>query len=76
MSTRIWYEPTPGLRFAGVVLGKGTLPNTLRVLLTVNYWAWKGRSAPRNAAQPAISVDRTFPRDTVVHHLDGEGVGP
>ncbi len=40
----VWYEPTPGLRFAGVVLGAGTLPDTLSVNLCGHYWVWKRKS--------------------------------
>ena len=58
---RVWYEPSPGLRFAGRVIGDGTLPGTYKVRLTGHYHQWKSRSGTRAkftaVDAPAISGD-------------------
>lgn len=67
---RVWYEPSEGVRFAGVVVGDGTLPNTKRVKLAAAYWHWRGCGAPPCLTQPAVGSGRLFPRDTEVPRLD------
>lgn len=54
----VWYAPSEGVRFAGVVKGEGTLPQTHRVQLCAAYWYWKGATSPsggRSAAAVAAS---------------------
>jgi len=59
---RVWYQPSPGARFAGVVEGKGTLEGTRPVLLDAHYFQWKGTKTFRAMAYPAIPVDFLYPR--------------
>lgn len=57
---RIWYEPSPGLRFAGVIVGEGTLPETVRAKLVGHYAQWKsrdGQHAPfESRIVPAVAL--------------------
>lgn len=73
---RVWYEPSPGLRFAGIDLGEGSRPQWRRVLLSGHYWQWKsskGQHHPfENGEQCAIVPDSLFPRGSTVLHLDAE----
>lgn len=73
--TRVWYEPSPGLRFAGIDLGEGSMPQWRRVLLSGHYWQWKsskGQHRPfANGEQCAVVPTRLFPRECTVAHLDG-----
>lgn len=61
---KVWYEPSDGVRFAGVIVGAGTIsdPPTYRVRLTAAYWAWKDQFV-RYGEQPAISACRLTERD-------------
>jgi hypothetical protein len=41
---RVWYEPSTGLRFAGVVLGPTDVEQGIyRVYLCGHYWQWKSK---------------------------------
>ena len=53
---RVWYEPVPGIKFAGRVLGDGTLENTRRVRMIGHYGYWKCEKH-RILNAPAIHVD-------------------
>jgi hypothetical protein len=66
---RVWYEAAQGVRFAGVVTGDGSLPNTRRVRLAGHYWEWRGR---RGCEQSAVSVYHLSPRQSGVAEVDGE----
>lgn len=68
---RVWYEAAPGIRFAGVVVGPGTLRDTLRIRLTPHYWRWKGEGAPSGGrSQPAVATSHLYERDTDAGYLD------
>lgn len=71
---RVWYEPSPGLRFAGVVVGEGSLPGCYQVLLTGHYYQWKsshGQREPfRHRLSPAISGASLTRRDGSIPSLD------
>jgi hypothetical protein len=59
----VWYEPSDGLRFAGEIVGKGTLEGCYRVRLASHYWAWKKRrllAGESSRVAPAISGDRLY----------------
>ena len=60
---RVWYEPSPGCRFAGLVLGSGVSPETRTVRLVGGYWLFKGRPV-RTGTKNAISVHGLSPRTT------------
>lgn len=69
---RIWYEPSPGLRFAGRVIGKGTLPDTARVVLTGHYRRWRMNDPYASGVMncPAIAIVWLASRDTHVPEVD------
>ncbi len=74
--SRVWYEPSAGLKFAGVVVGDGSLPDTRRVMLTGHYWQWKSSKGQRerfvNAPASAISVGSlTWRLGDAIRGLDG-----
>lgn len=52
----VWYEPTPGARFAGVVIARGSLHGTARVRMCAAYWAFKGGREGRVAIAPVGSM--------------------
>lgn len=70
--TRVWYEPSPGIRFAGVVVGAGTLRSTAAVCLSAHYWRWKGRGPADKGVACAIAVDCLTRREAFLAELDPE----
>lgn len=72
---RVWYEPSAGLRFAGVVVGDGTLANTARVRVVGHYGQWKsanGTRADYKASHVAAAAHATMVRRSEhVPEVDG-----
>ena len=66
----IWYQPSPGVRFAGVVMGSGALAGTLRVCMTDAYWRMSRGGSGTRPDLPAVDQNRCYPRDTRVPGLD------
>lgn len=71
---RVWYEPSAGLRFAGIVTGPGSIPGCVSVLLTGHYWQWKSRGGQHTRFMDretfAISVACLTRRDGCIPRLD------
>lgn len=76
---RVWYEPSEGVRFAGIVLGQGSCAGSVLVLLSGHYarWRWtnSGLSRPRPPYQdceaPAIGQDLLRTRESYIR-MDAE----
>lgn len=68
---KVWYEPSDGVLFAGVVLGNGSLPETCRVMLCAPYWMWKSDFGRRGVgAAPAIASSALTRRDDAIRKVD------
>ena len=65
----VWYAPTPGARFAGIVVGEGTLRGTMAVRLHASYWQCKGRANDSGIAV-AVADQRLTPRDVRIYGFD------
>lgn len=71
----VWYYPALGheLSFAGVVVGLGSLPDTYRVKMAKEYWAWIGARALLNRPSqeaPALHEENLRLRDTPCVEID------
>lgn len=71
----VWYEPSPGIRFGGTVLGPGTIPECYRVHLCGHYWQWKSNSKIEYRARiaNAISGQALTRRAESIHLVDEVG---
>jgi len=73
LGTRVWYEPSEGTRFAGLVLGPGSLPECSRVMLCASYWYWKRDGKTTTRAASAIASDHLIERDGPTLYVDHLG---
>jgi len=80
----VWYAPTTGVRFAGVICGEGAILNTMAVRLHLTYWIWKNRARQRQAGVEcwqwwpgvecwpcAVACEHLTPRTETVDTVDG-----
>lgn len=58
---KVWYTPSEGAQFAGVVLSHVGMDGCCQVLMTANYSVWKGNSH-RIRTCPAIPAYALTPR--------------
>jgi hypothetical protein len=75
---RVWYKPTEGISFAGIVLGDGSCMGTVRVLLVGHYFRWRQVRPPRkprpsfgDGIAPALAEDRLSLRENYIS-MDAE----
>jgi len=69
---RVWYEPTPTLRFAGIWKSNGTIAGCGCVMLAGEYWAWKARlfAGEKRRTAPAIANEHLFWRASRIEGFD------
>ena len=65
----VWYAPTPGARFAGIVVGEGTLRGTMAVRLHAFYWYFKDR-VNDSCIAVAVAISRLTPRNERIYGFD------